>query len=125
MPESTKKKPNPFTLKVKGVIRKIPRGKVATYRQVAALAGKPHAARGVSWILNSCSKKYRLPWHRVLSSKGRIAFPPLTHNFVMQRRLLQREGVSAMDNGEIDMPKHQWKKKPRSERKRNQPRMFS
>jgi methylated-DNA-protein-cysteine methyltransferase-like protein len=120
----SEKEPNPFTLKVMAVIKKIPRGKVATYQQVAGLAGKPHASRGVAWILNSCSKKYRLPWQRVLSSKGRIAFPPLTHNFIMQRRLLRREGVPVEDNGSIDMLKHQWKKKPRALKKRNQPYMF-
>lgn len=119
------KKPTPFTLKVMGVIKKIPRGKVATYQQVAGLAGKPHASRGVAWILNSCAEKYKLPWHRVLSSKGKIAFPPLTHNFLMQKKLLKREGVPAADSGAIEMAKFQWKKKARPGRKRNLPRMFS
>lgn len=115
-----------FSLKVMDVIRKIPRGKVATYKQVAGLAGKPHASRGVAWILNSCAEKYRLPWHRVLSSKGRIAFPPLTHNFTMQRKLLEREKVIvAAGTGAINMGKFQWKKIARPVRKRNQPRMFS
>jgi len=118
-------KPNKFTLKVMDVIRKIPRGKVATYKQVAGLAGKEHASRGVAWILNSCAEKYQLPWHRVLSSKGRIAFPPLTHNFIMQAKLLKREGVMSAANGDIDMPKFQWKKQRRARLKRNQPRMFS
>lgn len=117
--------PNKFTLKVMDVIRKIPRGKVATYKQVAGLAGKPHASRGVAWILNSCSEKYKLPWHRVLSSKGRIAFPPLTHNFIMQQKLLKREGVPSLGNGGIDMVRFQWKKQKRQRFPRNQPRMFS
>lgn len=117
--------PNPFTLKVIAVVRRIPCGKVATYKQIAELAGKPHASRAVAWILNSCAEKYRLPWQRVLSSKGRIAFSPTTHNFVMQRRLLEREGVDVLDNGDVKLTRFQWKKYKRERRKPNQPRMFS
>jgi len=85
--------PNTFTEKVIKVIQKIPRGRVATYQQVAGLAGKLHASRGVAWILNSSSKKYKLPWQRVINSKGRISFKPGTHHFMMQKRLLTKEGV--------------------------------
>ena len=119
--------PNPFTKKVIEVIRKIPRGRVATYQQVAGLAGRIHASRGVSWILKSCSKKYGLPWQRVISSKGKIAFKPKTHHFLLQRRLLIDEGVEVdYSTGEIDLKRFQLKKKPRlTKRKRNQPSMFN
>jgi len=116
---------NSFTEKVIATVRKIPKGKVATYKQVAGLSGKPHASRAVAWILNSCSKKYKLPWQRVLSSKGKISFKPLTVNFRLQKNLLKREGVSFRDNDEIDMTKFQWKKFAKIKRRRNQPRMFS
>ena len=116
--------PNSFTRGVIDIVRRIPKGKVATYKQVAALARKPGASRGVAWILNSCSKKYRLPWHRVLSSKGRIAFPPGTSHFLLQKRLLKSERVAVCVAGEIDMDRYQWKKKARTVRPRGQPRMF-
>jgi methylated-DNA-protein-cysteine methyltransferase-like protein len=104
--------PTPFTVKVIATIRGIPRGRVATYRQVARLAGKEHASRGVSWILNSMSKKHALPWQRVVSSKGRIAFKPGAHHFVMQRRRLEAEGVQVDPfTGEIDMERFQYRKK--------------
>src|SRR5690349_9035362 len=99
-----------FSQKVIALIKKIPRGKVATYRQIATLAGKDHAARGVSWILNSSSKKYDLPWHRVLSSQGKISFPPATLNYARQRKKLEQEGVEFSDTGLIDLPRFQWKK---------------
>jgi methylated-DNA-protein-cysteine methyltransferase-like protein len=119
--------PNQFTLKVFDVLRAIPRGRVATYQQVAGLAGKIHASRGVAWILNSCSKKYKLPWQRVINSQGRISFRPGTSHFLLQRRMLQSEGVAVNGkNGAVDMGKFQYKKKPRKPRpKKNQPRMFS
>lgn len=120
-----KYKPTEFTLKIMSVIRKIPKGKVATYKQVAELSGKPGASRTVVWVLSSCSEKYKLPWQRVISSKGKIAFKPLTHNFIMQKKLLEKEGVKFIREGEIHMPKYQWKKKARRPRgSRPQPTMF-
>lgn len=100
---------SPFTQKVIKVVLKIPKGKVATYGQVAHLAGKEHAARGVAWILHSNSKKYKLPWHRVINSKGTISFHPLSANHVRQKRLLKAEGVIFDHSGKINMKVYQWK----------------
>jgi methylated-DNA-protein-cysteine methyltransferase related protein len=113
---------NPFTTKVIEVIRKIPKGKVATYKQIAALSGKEHASRAVAWILNSCSEKYKLPWQRVVSSQGKIAFKPQTRHFLLQKRLLGKEGVDVSRLGVIDMTRFQYRKKAR--KPRNRPRMF-
>ena len=63
----------PFTENVVEIIRSIPEGKVATYGQIAGLAGSPRAARQVVRALHSMSKKHRLPWHRVINAKGQIA----------------------------------------------------
>jgi methylated-DNA-protein-cysteine methyltransferase-like protein len=116
---------SPFSQKVISAVLKIPKGKVATYKQIAGLCGKPHASRGVAWILNSCSKKYKLPWQRVLNSRGRISFKPLTHNYRLQFMKLKTEGIKFAPNGDIDMAKFQWSKKPRADKwKRGQPKMF-
>lgn len=115
-----------FSKKVIAAIQKIPKGKVATYGQIAGLAGKTHGARGVSWILHSSSKTYKLPWHRVLGSKGTISFPVKSSSYKEQKRLLQKEGVIFMDDDKIDLKKFQWKKQPAKKRAtRNQPRMFT
>ncbi|MBX3021796.1 MAG: MGMT family protein [Bdellovibrionales bacterium] len=116
--------PTEFTTRVIATIAKIPRGKVATYKQIAALSGKPHGSRGVAWILNSSSQKHKLPWYRVLSSRGRISFPLKSKHYVLQMAKLKREGVRFKDNGDIDMAKYQWKKKV-AKPARLQPRMFS
>lgn len=100
-----------FTKKVLETISEIPRGKVATYKQIAALSGKPQASRGVSWILHSCSTKYKLPWHRVLNSQGRISFDPRSSHFASQKRKLRQEGVFVSDQGQLELAKFQWKKK--------------
>lgn len=117
--------PNAFTLKVIAVIRGIPRGRVATYKQVAGLSGKGHASRAVAWILNSCSMKYELPWQRVINSEGKISFAPRSSQFLLQRRLLTKEGVKVLPGGEVDLAKYQYRKKARIRHQRNQPRMFS
>ena len=115
--------PSEFTTKVISTIQKIPAGQVATYKQIAALAGKPHGSRGVAWILHSCSKSHKLPWQRVLNAQGKISFPPGSAHFKRQRTLLQKEGVVFAENGKIDMTKFQWKKKPAV--KKNRPKIFS
>ncbi len=117
------KQPTEFTLKVIKVIQKIPHGKVATYKQVATLAGREHASRAVVWILNTCTKKYKLPWQRVISAKGKIAFDRKASNFRRQRLLLINEGVEVEINGEINMRRFGYKKTV--PKMRGTPKMFS
>jgi methylated-DNA-protein-cysteine methyltransferase-like protein len=115
-----------FSAKVIGYIKKIPQGKVATYGQIAKLSGKPQGSRGVAWILNSCSKAYDLPWHRVLNSKGQISFPSATTSYRKQKSLLVKEGVEFNNKGQIDMAKFQWKKEPTKKKASGKsPRMFT
>lgn len=115
-----------FTKKVIQQIQKIPSGKVATYKQIAELAGKPHGSRGVAWILHSCSTTYKLPWHRVLNSKGMISFDRKSSSFREQKQRLIKERVQINDDGKLDLTKFQWKKRPpRKKAKANQPRIFS
>lgn len=104
---------NPFALKVISYIQKIPKGKVATYGQIAALAGKPHAARAVGWILNSCAKSHKLPWQRVLGSTGTISFHKNSIEFAMQKRLLRKEGIIFSTQKGLDLATYQWRKKAR------------
>jgi methylated-DNA-protein-cysteine methyltransferase-like protein len=99
-----------FSRKVIALIQKIPRGKVATYGQIAKLAGNPYGSRGVAWILNSSSKKHRLPWQRVLSSKGKISLPQGSLAANAQKRKLEREGVRVGPNLSVDLKRYQWKK---------------
>jgi methylated-DNA-protein-cysteine methyltransferase-like protein len=61
-----------FYHEVVEIIRNIPRGKVATYGQIAGLAGNRFASRQVVWVLNSSSKSENLPWHRVVNSSGMV-----------------------------------------------------
>lgn len=96
-----------FTDRVIQTVRDIPAGKVATYGQIARLAGSPRAARQVARILHACSAKEGLPWHRVVNREGRIALKPF-QGFEEQRRLLEREGIRLDSSGAIDLRRFLW-----------------
>ncbi|WP_419786982.1 MGMT family protein [Pseudodesulfovibrio sp.] len=98
---------SPFTEKAIAVILAIPHGCVATYGQVAALAGNRRAARQISRLLHSSSHIHGLPWHRVVNREGRISLPGTDGD--RQRQLLQREGVCFDASGRINMAGHQWR----------------
>jgi methylated-DNA-protein-cysteine methyltransferase related protein len=97
----------PFTARAIEVMRAIPRGKVATYAQVAAVAGSPLAARQVVRVLHSLSRAERLPWQRVINSRGSISLPRGA-GFEEQKALLEVEGVAVKEDGRIDMNKYLW-----------------
>ena len=114
-----------FTTKVISAVRQIPEGKIATYKQIAGLAGKPHASRGVAWILNTCSTQFKLPWHRVINAQGKISFDKTTHNYRQQKRRLENEGVIFAADGKLDLTEFQWKKQPRKTKtSKRKPKMF-
>ncbi|MDI6741019.1 MAG: MGMT family protein [Candidatus Edwardsbacteria bacterium] len=94
--------------RIKRIIRRIPKGKVAAYGQVAALAGHPRAARAVVWILHTSSTKAKLPWHRVVNSKGTISLKP-GFGFEEQKALLMQEGVVFDRQGRINLEKYRWR----------------
>jgi len=96
-----------FTRKVIDGIAAIPAGKVCTYGIIALGAGNPTGARQVARVLHSCSRKYRLPWHRVVNKEGKISIPA-GDGHERQKRLLEREGVVFGEGGRIDLEKYLW-----------------
>lgn len=95
-----------FHEKVAHFIALIPEGKVATYGQIANLAGSPRAARQVAWVLKH--KGDNLPWHRVINAKGEISLKRFD-GFIVQRDLLVLEGVEVSDEGKINLRLFQWR----------------
>jgi methylated-DNA-protein-cysteine methyltransferase-like protein len=91
-----------FTNRVIESIRSIPLGRVATYGQIAGMAGNRRAARQVARILHACSQTEGLPWHRVVNREGRIALRP-SQGYEDQKRLLEKEGVEFDGMGRIDL----------------------
>ncbi len=97
-----------FHQKVVKIVKNIPRGKVATYGQIAALAGSPRAARQVVRTLHTSSGKEKLPWHRVINGKGKISLKP-NSGYEIQKAMLEDEGVKFSLDDAIDLKKFSWK----------------
>lgn len=97
----------PLTERILAVLKAVPKGKVASYGQVAALAGSPRGARQVARVLHSLSEKEKLPWHRVIGASGRISLPG--EGGAEQARRLRREGVQVDALGKLDWARFRWK----------------
>lgn len=89
-------------------VRRIPRGRVATYGQIAALAGMRGHARQVGYALHRL-RDPDLPWHRVINARGEISLPPRPDAGELQRELLEREGVQFGPRGRVDLTRFRWR----------------
>jgi methylated-DNA-protein-cysteine methyltransferase-like protein len=92
------------------VVRRIPTGWVATYGQVATMAGMPRRARFVGRVLQHLDSTTNVPWHRVVNAKGEVSFS-LSRNGgdVLQRRLLEKEGIEFDDRNRLDLERTRWR----------------
>jgi methylated-DNA-protein-cysteine methyltransferase-like protein len=92
------------------LVRQIPRGRVASYGQIAALLGHPRAARTVGWALHALSETQvpDVPWQRVINHAGRITIARAGLDPRIQRHLLEEEGVEFDENGYVDMRRFGW-----------------
>lgn len=93
--------------RIRETICDIPRGCVASYGQIAEIAGIPRGARQVGHALKQLPDGHDVPWHRVIRASGRIAFEKGSRYFEEQARRLAREGV-AVNSGRVDMKKYRW-----------------
>jgi methylated-DNA-protein-cysteine methyltransferase-like protein len=92
------------------VIRRIPKGWVATYGQVATMAGMPRRARLVGRVLQRLDPGTKIPWHRVVNAKGEVSYS-LSRNGgdVLQRRLLEKEGIKFDASNRLDLERCRWR----------------
>lgn len=90
------------------VVKRIPKGKVASYGTVAAMAGNPRWARVVGYALHSNPEPITIPCHRVVTKDGRVSVAFVFGGENMQRLLLSEEGIEFLDDGKIDMIKYEW-----------------
>jgi methylated-DNA-protein-cysteine methyltransferase-like protein len=95
----------PFDREVYALVRRIGHGSVASYGQVAALLGRPRAARAVGGAMRRCPPG--VPWHRVVNAEGRISRRKRAAGMLTQRMLLEREGV-VLRRGCIDLARFGW-----------------
>jgi methylated-DNA-protein-cysteine methyltransferase related protein len=96
--------------RIYAVIARIPRGRVATYGQVATLAGLPHAPRVAGYALHALHRHSPLPWFRVVGAGGRLSLARLDpSSATTQRMRLEREGVAFDPRGRVAIARFQWR----------------
>lgn len=97
---------------IRAAVRRVPRGRVATYGQIAKEAGYAGHPRLAGWVLANTPPGVKLPWHRVINAQGKISLPPKSAGYRRQKQLLADEGVLLIKS-RVDLARYQWK--PRSE----------
>jgi methylated-DNA-protein-cysteine methyltransferase-like protein len=95
--------------RIYAVVRRIPRGRTATYGQVAALAGRPGHARQVGYALHALRDGTGVPWHRVINARGEVSRRARPGAELSQRMLLEREGIRFDARGRVALSKVQWR----------------
>lgn len=88
------------------VVRKIPRGRVMTYGQIATILGTPRAARAVGYAMRACPE--RLPWQRVINGQGQISARSDAERPILQKLLLESEGVRFDRTETCDLERLRW-----------------
>lgn len=103
------KKPSDSYRKIWTTVEKIPKGKVATYGQVAHISKLSRQARLVGYALHNLPHGIDVPWHRVINHQGKISFPENSTSHKRQIDLLERDGVAVV-KGRIDLKLYGWRK---------------
>ena len=93
------------------IARRIPRGRVATYGQIAELAGLDGHARQVGYAMHALPSNSNVPWHRVINAKGEVSPRTSGDSHELQRLLLEDEGIEFDAKGRCDLKKHRWKRR--------------
>jgi len=97
------------------IVKQIPKGRVATYGQIARLAGLGGHARQVGYALNALSDDLDVPWHRVINAKGKISKRSLPVYEQIQRELLEQEGIEFGADARISLRRYRWRRTQRSQ----------
>ena len=98
------------------IVRRIPRGRVMTYGQIAILLGEGYTPRTVGFVMHGADES-NTPWHRVINSQGKCSTGRLVLPSDKQQRMLEQEGVRFDDAGRCDLEKFLWKPKRNAPRK--------
>jgi methylated-DNA-protein-cysteine methyltransferase-like protein len=100
--------------RILAVVRRIPRGRVATYGQVASLAGLVHQPRLVGYALHTLPSATTVPWHRVINARGMVSLRAYGAPSLTQRLKLEKEGVVFDALGRVSLERFRWKPSRRS-----------
>ena len=107
-------RPDSIRERIYAQVRKVPRGKVATYGQIALLAGLEGQARQVGYAMAAVPSTSAVPWHRVINAQGRVSMRSEgPGGMIIQQQLLEREGVVFDEGGRVALARFRWKPRRR------------
>ena len=102
--------PDSTRQRIYAAVRRVPRGKVATYGQIAELAGLEGQARQVGYAMAAVPSSSAVPWHRIINAQGRVSMRSTgTGSTIIQQQLLEREGVVFDGGGRVSLTRFRWK----------------
>jgi len=114
--EAKTKADHHYRERVYQIVRRIPRGRVMTYGQIAYMLGEGYTPRTVGFVMHGADES-DTPWHRVINSQGKISTGRLVLPADKQQRMLEREGVKFDEHGRCDLEKFLWKPRRRASAK--------
>lgn len=102
--------PDSTRQRIYAAVRRVPRGRVATYGQIAELAGLGGQARQVGYAMAAVPSSSAVPWHRIINAQGRVSMRSAgSGSTIIQQQLLEREGVVFDGGGRVSLPRYLWK----------------
>jgi len=106
--------PDSTRQKIYAAVRRVPRGKVATYGQIAEIAGLKGHARQVGYAMAALQSSSALPWHRIINAQGRVSIRSAgAGSTIVQQQLLEREGIVFNGGGRVSLTRYRWKPRGR------------
>lgn len=96
-----------YQARVYEIVRRIPRGRVMTYGQIASILGEGYTPRTVGYLMHAADSE-GVPWQRVINSQGKCSTGRLTIPVNLQQDMLEQEGVEFNDKGKCDLRKYEW-----------------
>ncbi len=109
----SRQEPSQTYARIYAVVRRIPRGRVTTYGQIATVAGLRGHARQVGYALHALPAGTKVPWHRVINARGEISPRSQFGEELRQRQLLEAEGVRLDGRGRIPLQRYRWRTRRR------------
>jgi methylated-DNA-protein-cysteine methyltransferase-like protein len=100
--------PSDIRTRIYAAVKRIPRGRVATYGQIATIAGLDGHARQVGYALHDLPDGMDVPWHRVINARGEISPRSAGDSHELQRMLLEAEGVEFSLDSRVALKRYQW-----------------
>ncbi len=105
------------------IVRKIPRGRVMTYGQIAEILGEGYTPRTVGYVMHAADTE-KIPWQRVINSQGACSTAKMTMPINIQQKMLEDEGIEFNEKGRCDLKIHLWSPEGFETEEENQPSLF-